>query len=188
MKEFLDLIPLIAFFVIAKMYGVVEGAGALLVATVIVYGVHFFRQDKKLNKQQWVILILTVVFCGFTLLFNDDYYVKIKSPIINGVFALALIISVVVNKPLIKMAFKHVFVLSDKGWKNLTLVWAGFFVLMAIAHYYTAFYMSNEIWINFKTWGGIPIMLIFMLGQFIFLRKHINKERLEQAQKEKNIN
>ncbi len=187
MKEFLDLIPLIAFFIFAQKFGVVEGAGALLVATVIVHGIHFFRQDKKLNKQQWVILILTIVFCGFTLLFNDDYYVKIKSPIINGVFSLALIISVFINKPLIKMALQQVFILSDKGWKKLTLAWAGFFAFMAIAHYYTAFYMSNEFWINFKTWGGIPIMLIFMIGQFAILRKHINPERLEQAQQEKNI-
>ncbi len=182
-KESLDLIPLVAFFIFAIKYGVVVGAGALLVATVIVHGMHFFRQDKKLDKQQWVVLVLTVVFCGFTLIFNDDYFVKIKSPIINSVFALTLMISTLIDKPLIEMMLKSVFILSKKGWRLLTLVWALFFAFMGYLHYYTAFNMSNQFWINFKTWGGIPIMLIFMIGQFAILRKHINPERLEQAEK-----
>ncbi len=181
MKAFLDFIPLIAFFVAVKMYGVVAGAGALLIATVIVYALHFFMQGKKLDKQQWIVLTLTIVFCGITVALNDDYYIKIKSPIINAIFSTALIVSVLINKPIMKLALQQMFVLSDRGWKRLTLVWAGFFAFMGVAHYYTAFHMSNEVWTNFKAWGWIPIMLIFMIGQFSLLKKHINPELLDKT-------
>ncbi|PID37600.1 MAG: septation protein IspZ [Pseudomonadales bacterium] len=181
MKAFLDFIPLIAFFIGVKKFGVIAGAGALLVATILVYIVHFFKQDKKLDKQQWVVLILTVVFCGITVLLNDEYYIKMKSPIINGIFVIALVGSVLLNKPLIKMALGQVFALSDSGWKKLTLAWAGFFALMGGIHYYTAFYMSNDFWTNFKAWGWIPLMLIFMIAQFAVLKNHLNPEMLEQA-------
>ncbi|WP_434354167.1 septation protein IspZ [Psychrobacter sp. HD31] len=174
MKQFLDFIPLIAFFIGVKQYGVIAGAGALLVATVVVYAIHFFSQDKKLDKQQWIVLILTIVFCGITILFNDEYFIKIKSPIINGVFALALAGSVLINKPLMQMALKQAFTLTDSGWKKLTLAWAGFFAMMAGVHYYTAFHMSQDAWISFKTYGWIPFMLVFMIAQFAVLRKHIN--------------
>lgn len=176
MKQFLDFIPLIAFFAGFKMSGAVAAAGALLVATLVVYLIHFLQQGKKLDKQQWIVLLITIVFCGFTVGLNDEYYVKIKSPIINGIFALALVGSVLMNKPIMKMALKQAFVLTDSGWKKLTLAWAGFFAIMAGIHYYTAFYMSDEAWINFKTYGWIPFMLVFMVAQFAFLRNHLNPE------------
>lgn len=182
MKAFLDFIPLIAFFVAVKKFGVIEGAAALLVATVFVHIIHFFQQGKKLEKQQWVVLLLTIVFCGITVLLNDEYYIKIKSPIINGIFVTALIVSVLINKPIMKLALNQMFQLSDSGWKKLTLAWATFFGIMAGLHYYTAFYMSNEAWTNFKAWGWIPIMLIFMIGQFLVLKNHLNPQLLENHQ------
>lgn len=174
MKAFLDFIPLIAFFIASKKFDVVTGAGALLVTTILVHIVHFFQQGKKLDKQQWVVLLLTIVFCGITVAFNDENFVKIKSPIINGIFAVVLLGSVLINKPLMKMALKQVFVLTDASWKKLTIAWALFFALMAGIHFYTAFYMSKDFWINFKTWGWLPIMLVFMLGQFALLKNHMN--------------
>lgn len=180
MKQFLDFIPLIAFFIGVKQYGVITGAGALLAATLVVYAIHFFSQDNKLDKQQWIVLLLTIVFCGVTILLNDDYYIKIKSPIINGIFAVALLGSVLINKPLMKMALKQAFVLTDSGWKKVTIAWAAFFAMMAGLHYYTAFHMSEDAWINFKTYGWIPIMLVFMLGQFAMLKDNINPELSNQ--------
>ena len=44
MKALLDFIPLIAFFVVARQNGILAAAGALLIATVIVYAIHFIRQ------------------------------------------------------------------------------------------------------------------------------------------------
>lgn len=182
MKAILDFIPLIAFFVAAKQYGILQAAAALLVATLAVNAVHLVRQKGKLDKQQWVVLVLTVLFCGISLLLHDDIYLRWKSPIINVIFALSLFVSVAINKPLIKLAMKDVFALSDKGWRRLTFVWGVFFVLMATLHYITAFTMSNEAWINFKTWGWLPIMLVFMIGQFMVLKNHLNPN-LTKAEK-----
>ena len=46
MKAILDFIPLIAFFVVAKQYGILQAAAALLVATLLVYAVHLMRQGQ----------------------------------------------------------------------------------------------------------------------------------------------
>lgn len=174
MKALLDFIPLIAFFVTARQSGILAAAGALLIATVVVYAIHFIRQKGKFDKQQWVVLILTILFCGGTLLLRDDIYLRWKSPIINGVFALTLFVSAAINKPLMQLAMKEVFSLTMSGWKKLTVAWALFFVLMAVLHYITAFMMSDEAWVNFKTYGWIPIMLVFVIAQFAVLKKHLN--------------
>ena len=174
MKALLDFIPLIAFFIAARTHGILAAAAALLVTTLIVYAIHFVRQKGKFDKQQWVVLLLTVVFCGGTLLLRDDIYLRWKSPIINGIFALTLLVSVAINKPLMQLAMKDVFNLSMSGWKKLTVAWAFFFMLMGVLHYITAFTMSDEAWINFKTYGWIPIMLVFVVAQFLVLKKHLN--------------
>ncbi len=183
MKALLDFIPLIAFFIVARTYGILEAAGALLIATVIVYIIHFIRQKGKLDKQQWVILLLTVLFCGVTLVLHDDIYLRWKSPIINGIFALALLGSAAINKPLMQLAMKDVFTLTMSGWKKLTIVWALFFAMMGVLHYITAFMMSDEAWINFKTYGWIPIMLVFVVVQFIVLKKYVNPALTDKTAK-----
>ncbi len=183
MKALLDFIPLIAFFIAARTNGILAAAGALLIATIIIYAIHFVRQKGKFDKQQWVVLLLTIVFCGGTLLLRDDIYLRWKSPIINGVFALTLLVSVALNKPLMRLAMKDVFALSMGGWKKLTVAWALFFAMMGILHYITAFTMSDEAWINFKTYGWIPIMLVFVIAQFALLKNHLNPALTDKTAK-----
>ena len=180
MKALLDFIPLIAFFIAAKQYGILAGAAALLVATIVVYAFHLVNKKGKLDKQQWTTLVLTIFFCGLTLLLKDDIFIKWKSTVINGVFAVALIISVFVNRPLLKMAMKSVFRLTPSGWNKLTLAWAGYFIIMAVLQYYFAFHTSEQTWIDFKSYGWIPVMLVFMVGQFVMLKNHLNPELAEQ--------
>lgn len=180
MKAFLDFIPLLAFFYFAKTESIIFATAALLISSLIVFGIHFFTQKGKLDKQQWVVLILTIVFCGFTLLLKDDTYLRWKSPIINGIFSLTLLVSIMMNKPLMQMAMKSVFSLTDNGWKKLTFAWAMFFAMMAGLHYMFAF-IYPEHWVDFKTFGWIPFMLSFMIGQFVVLRKSLNTDMLDDA-------
>lgn len=183
MKALLDFVPLIAFFIVARTQGILAAAGALLIATIVVYAIHFIRQKGKFDKQQWVVLLLTIVFCGGTLLLRDDIYLRWKSPIINGIFALTLLVSAAINKPLMQLAMKEVFTLTLSGWKKLTVAWALFFAFMGVLHYITAFTMSDEAWINFKTYGWIPIMLVFVVAQFALLKKHINPALTDKTAK-----
>lgn len=115
-------------------------------------------------------------FLWIKRLFHDDTFLKWKSTVINGIFAAALLISVVLGKPLLQLVMKNVFKLTSKGWNYLTLAWAGYFILMAVLQYYFAFFTSNDTWINFKTWGGMPIMLGFLVGQFMFLKNHLKPQ------------
>ena len=176
MKALLDFIPLLAFFYVAKTQGVLAGAGEILIATVAVAVIHLISQRGRLTKQQVVTLVLTVLFCGLTLLFHDDIYLKWKSTVINGVFAVALLVSVLIGKPLLQMAMKSVFTLTKSGWNKLTLAWMGYCIIMAILQYYFAFYTSEQTWINFKSYGWLPFMLVFMVGQFVILKNHLNPE------------
>lgn len=172
MSALLDFLPLLGFFVSAKSQGILFATAVLLGLTVVVHIIHFVRQ-KRLTRTQAITLALTVLFCGLTLALHDDVFVRYKSVVINAIFATALAISALINKPILQMLMRQFFALSMRGWRNLSWAWAGYFLLMACLHYYFAFHTSDSAWISFKTYGSIPFLLAFVVSQCIFLRKHL---------------
>lgn len=183
MTAILDLLPLLAFFIVSKAYGLVAGAGAVMAATIAVAAIHAVRQKGKLTKQQWVVLLMTVVFCSATLLLRDDVYLRWKTPIINLIFALTLGVSALMGVPLLKFAMQNLFVLSQRAWLRLSWAWAAFFLFLAGIHYWIGLYAydaasedSRNLFINFKSYGQLILTAAFILAQFWLLRRHLNPE------------
>lgn len=179
MNAFIEFIPLIAFFVTAKVYGIIPATGALLVSVCLVSALHYAK-NKRLTKNQWSVLVLTLLFGSLTLIFNNDVFVRYKSVVINAVFCLALLGSIVIKRPLMRLGMGNVFVLNMRGWMWLTGIWAAYFALLGLLHYYTAFYMSDDAWLAFKLYGWIPFFIAFLVGQFIFLKPYINPKLLQK--------
>jgi intracellular septation protein len=65
-----------------------------------------------------------------------------------------------------------VFHLTDQGWKTLTLRWAVFFVAMAVVNELVWRNFSTDAWVAFKTFGFLPLTLIFALAQTPLLLRH----------------
>lgn len=201
MKALFDYIPLIVFFILYKtteptdtthpilqLMGTVSTENnhilvatfGLVVATLIVYGYLFFSQKFRLEKQQWFMLIMTVIFGGITLALSDAFYIMLKAVLINAVFAIGILISPLFSKdgsPIIKRLFEPVFELSFKGWRMLNLAWAGMFAAMAGLHAFFAFIFANgKYWGEFTAFGDMIVMLVFMAGMLFCLRKNIKKD------------
>lgn len=198
MKSLLDFIPLIVFYVLYKntdransnhplltVFGlsggvdnnhILVGTLGLVVATVLVYGYLFISQKFQLRKQQWFVLVMTVVFGGLTLALSDDYYIRLKAVLINLAFAIGLAISPLITKnhePIIKKLFDPILTLSKTGWKKLNWAWVGLFALMASLHAFFAFvFMHGAYWGEFTAFGDMIVMMSFMIGMFVVLRKH----------------
>lgn len=198
MKSLLDFLPLIIFYVLYKntdkadanhpllaIFGISGGVDnnhilvgtlGLVLATALIYGYLFINQKFRLEKQQWFVLVMTVVFGGLTLALSDDYYIRLKAVLINLAFAIGLAISPLFNKnrqPIIKKLFAPILDLTAQGWIKLNLAWAGLFTLMATLHALFAFvFMDGEYWGEFTAFGDIIVMMSFMAGMFVILRKH----------------
>lgn len=200
MKALFDFIPLIVFYYLYQSTDpkdtnhpllAIFGAGTdnnhILVATtglvfsmLIVYGILFVKQRFRLDKQQWFVLLMTVVFGGITLALSDDYYIRLKAIIINAVFAIALLLSPLFSKdksPIIKRLFEPVFDLTPAGWSKLNLAWVGLFALMAGLHAFFAFVLADgKYWGEFTAFGDMIVMFVFMIGLFFALRKNLKSQ------------
>ena len=148
----------------------------LIISMLVVYGALFFMQKFRLDKQQWIVLFMTVIFGGVTLMLSDDFYIKLKAALLNIIFSGAFLLSPYFGKerkPLIKRLFGPIFNLSDAGWINLNFAWAAMFALMSFLHVFFAFlFMDGKYWGEFTAFGDMIVMFSFIIIQFIVLRKY----------------
>ena len=198
MKALLDFVPLIIFFYLYKtvdpkdtehpLLQLIGSAGGidnnnilvatsgLIISMLVVYGALFVIQKFRLDKQQWIVLFMTVVFGGITLILSDDFYIRLKAALLNSVFAAAFLLSPYFmkdKKPLIQRLFGPIFNLTEKGWKNLNFAWAAMFALMSCLHIFFAFlFAGGKYWGEFTAFGDMIVMFSFIIIQFIVLRKH----------------
>ena len=198
MKALLDFVPLIIFFYLYKtvepndtqhpLLQLIGSAGGvdnnnILVATtglifsmLVVYGVMFVMQKFRLDKQQWIVLFMTVIFGGVTLMLSDDFYIRLKAVLLNLVFAGAFLLSPFFMKdrrPLIQRLFGPVFDLSAQAWMKLNYAWAAMFALMSFLHCFFAYlFLDGKYWGEFTAFGDMIVMFSFIIAQFILLRKY----------------
>jgi intracellular septation protein len=66
--------------------------------------------------------------------------------------------------------------MPDAAWSRLNWSWAGFFAFMGAANLYVAYNFSTDAWVNFKLFGGMGLMLVFVVLQALFLARHIEEK------------
>ena len=200
MKKFLfDLFPIILFFAAFKIAGSdPEQANALalavgyqadikqipiLIATAIAIIATFFQiawvwmRHGKVDTMLWVSLGLIVVFGGLTLWLHDATFIKWKPTVLYWLFAVTLLVSdFVFNKNIISVMMKGQVKLPAPVWRRLNLSWVLFFASMGVLNLYVAFNYSESTWVNFKLFGFMGLMLVFIVLQGIMLSKHMVEE------------
>lgn len=189
MKQFIDFIPLILFFIVYKLDprnvelagqsfsvgGIYSATAVLIAASVLVYGALLIKQ-RRLDKGQWVTLAACLVFGGMTLAFHSETFLKWKAPVVNWLFALAFAGSHFIgDRPLIQRIMGHAVNLSDSLWAKLNVAWVLFFLICGCVQLFVAFTFQS-IWVDFKVFGSLGMTLLFLIGQGVFLARHMHDE------------
>jgi intracellular septation protein len=64
------------------------------------------------------------------------------------------------------------FELTETGWRQLTWRWGFFFFALAAANEIVWRGFPEHVWVAFKAWGAIPLVLLFSLAQAPLITKH----------------
>jgi intracellular septation protein len=92
-------------------------------------------------------------------------------------FAAALLIADLFFKNnLIQAMMQEQLTLPAPVWRRLNLSWAGFFAFMGVANLYVAYNYSEDTWVNFKLFGGMGLMAVFVVAQAMLLSKFLERE------------
>ncbi|MFD2643259.1 septation protein A [Pseudomonas japonica] len=187
MKQFIDFIPLLLFFIVYKIEprlvevagqsfnlgGIYSATAVLIISSLAVYGALFIRQ-RRLEKGQLLTLVACLVFGGLTLAFHSETFLKWKAPVVNWLFAVAFLGSHFVgDKVLIKRIMGHALSLPDAVWTRLNLAWIAFFLICGAANLFVAF-TFQDIWVDFKVFGSLGMTVLFLVGQGVYLSRHLH--------------
>ena len=202
MKLLFDLFPVILFFAVFKIAGtqpeaaqafaaqylaflVVDGAisaqqAPILLATAVAIlatlaqVLWLLLRRRDVDQMLWVSLMIIVVFGGATIYFHDELFIKWKPTVLYWCFALALLgAQLFMRKNLIRALMGKQMSLPDPVWDKLNLAWGGFFAAMGALNLYIAFNYPLELWVNFKMFGFLGLMIAFVIAQTAFLSRYL---------------
>ena len=176
MKFLFDLFPVILFFIAFKVQGIYV-ATAVAIAASVGQICWLWLRGRKIDTMLWVSLAIIVVFGSATLLLHDETFIKWKPTVLYWLFACVLGASeLLFHKNLIRKMLGEQIQLPEPAWKKLNFSWTGFFAGMGFLNLYVAFNFPTDTWVNFKLFGGMGLMLAFVIGQSLFLAKYVEQK------------
>ena len=181
MKFLFDLFPIILFFAAFKAFDIYVATGVVIAATMAQIGWVWHRHG-KVDTMLWVSLALVVVFGGATLILHDETFIKWKPTILYWLFAVTLFGSAqFFGKNLIRAMLDKQVELPEMLWPRLNYAWMSFFAVMGVLNLYVAFNYSTDTWVSFKLFGGMGLMILFIILQGVVLAKYIPEEKAESS-------
>lgn len=184
LKLALELGPVLLFFVGFRFVkdrsfsvGGVEYSGfvamtAVLVLLIAASSALLWRITGKLSKMQLMTLFLVVVLGGVTIWLNDPRYIKMKPTVLYLLFAGVLGFGLLRGRSYLALVMEDALPISPEGWMILTRRFAAFFAGLALLNEVIWRNFSDQIWVDFKTFGVVGAMLLFFMAQSGLLKKH----------------
>ena len=205
MTLLLDFLPLLLFFGTFKFadsnkdaaaafasehFGFLVSGGsvgpneaAVLLATLVVIAATLLQvvtlklMRRKVHTMLWVTLALVVVLGGATIWFHNATFIMWKPSVLYWVMGFAFWFSQsVLGKNIPQKLMGEQLVLPAAIWQRLNFAWVAFFGLMGLLNLYVAYSYTQSTWATFKVFGATGLMLAFVLGQGVYLSRHLPDE------------
>ena len=190
MKQILEFLPIVLFFVAYQMDGEMLTVGAwshtfdglfsatavLMIATIAVWLIMLAitrRNDKRL---MWM-MVAVVVFGTATLVLRDQRFIQWKPTVFNWVMAVLFFGSQFVGKKtLLERLLSQQLVLSEVIWKRLNALWVTNFVTVGALNLYVAYQYEEAFWVSYKLYSSIGFILLMMLLTVMIVAPHLRSE------------
>jgi intracellular septation protein len=169
----------IAFFVFGKnilagTWGLVAGSAVGLILN--------FAITRKVAPLPLIWGGAALVFGSLTLIFHDPVFVKMKTTFIDLTLGVALLIGLYLKKEPLKLLLGEALKLTEKGWRVLTVRYAGFFFLCAILNEIVWRTQPDATWVLFRMPGLLILAFAFSLTQLPMMMKDMKAAEDEKAE------
>ena len=147
----------------------------VIVATLLQVGWLLLR-GRKVDTMLWVSLALVVVLGGATIYFHSETFIKWKPTLLYWAMSTGLLIGQLMGKNGIRALMGSQMTLPDPVWLRVNQSWMAFFAFMGALNLWVAYQFSTGVWVNFKLFGGIGLMLVFVVAQSLILSKYMQED------------
>jgi len=178
LKIAIDYGPIIAFgaaFFLVPVLGIAPRAEALiwasgvLAVTSVIAVIAGLVLEKRIAWLPLIAAILGIPFAILTVVFKDPVFIKIKMTIVNVLIGGGLLVALGLGKNPFKALLGSSLQLKDAAWPRLTVYYALFYLLMAVANEFIWRTQTDAVWVSWKMGSliGGPILLTLALIPFL---------------------
>ena len=185
LKQVLELGPTVIFFLIylrikdeVYTFGGTEYSG-FIVATIVFVPILLVAMGilwiltGKLSRIQVFTAFMVIFFGALTAWFNDERFFKMKTSIVNGLFAVILGIGLLRGKSLLQYVMGDMIPMEQEGWMILTKRLAFGFAVLAVANEIVWRTMSTDAWVKIETFAFPAALFLFLWAQIVMLQKYV---------------
>lgn len=183
MQALLELLPLVGLgggYLIGKsvnpeqaMYYLSYGA---VIGTLLQFAVYKLSRQ-KMQKTTAVTGWLLIVFATLTIVLQNDLFVKLKPTVFSWALSIGFLGYAYFKKQtLLELMIGSQFELPTAKWRTLNWAWVIFNFLVGLGNLFIVQQiiqgqLNDDAWVSFK-FALLPISLIFIAGQTVYLFKH----------------
>ncbi|GAB2484229.1 MAG: septation protein A [Comamonas sp.] len=173
MKLLIEFFPILLFFAAFKLWGIFVATAVAIAATVVQIAYLRYKHG-KVEPMQWISLGVIVLFGGATLISHNDTFIKWKPTVLYWVMAVVLLGGQwLFKKNLMQKLMGAQMQLPAPVWNTVNYSWAVFFAAMGVLNLWVAFNFDLDTWATFKMFGGLGLMVAFVIVQAIYLSRYL---------------
>ena len=180
MKLLFDLFPVILFFVAFKFQGIYVATAVAIAATIGQVG-YVLARGRKVSNMQWTSLVIIVLFGGATLLLRDETFIKLKPTVLYWLAGSLFLGGLAFRTNLVKAVMSEGITMPEQAWTKLCIAWGVFFLFKGTLNLWVAYTFDTDTWVNFKLFGGLGLMALFVIGQALYLGRYMKADEAPKS-------
>ncbi|NKD77833.1 septation protein A [Haematospirillum sp. H1815] len=171
LKITLEMGPLLIFFFANSRFGLVTATAAFMVALIVSLGI-FYLHSRTIPPMLLIGGGFVGILGGLTIALDNDMFIKLKPTLFSLGMAAVLGAGLLCGKIFLRTLLDGSIKLTEQGWRLLSLLWIGYFVMLAGVNEIVWRTMDTDTWVSFKVFGILPLTLLFAVAQTPVLLRH----------------
>lgn len=175
-KTLYDLFPVVVFF-IGYLFGDIYTATAGLIIATPIQVLTYRYFNGTFDNTQLITMVLIFIFGAATLVFHNPLFIQWKVTILYWVFALILLGShLFTPKCVMEYMLAGKINVPTPILKRANYAWGIFFIWFGCLNLYIVYNYSQKVWVYFKMFGAMGILLIASLIFALYVSRHMTEE------------
>ena len=172
MQHLIESVPVVIFAIVYFYTREIFFATIVLMICLFVSLIIEYSLKKSVSKKAVVVFVLTIIFGGSALLFQNKQFLFWRPTVINWVFSIVLLsLEFLFDKNLIKILFQKYISLPNNSWKILVIGWSLGFFILGLLNIIVAYNFSMDFWVTYKLIGSFLVTLVYFFVTIIYLWK-----------------
>jgi intracellular septation protein len=176
MKMLFDLFPVVLFFAAFKYRDIFFATAVAIIASVLQI-VLSYALKRKVEPMMWLGFAVIAVFGGTTLILHNELFIKWKPTILYWLFAgIIFAAKIFSGKNVMRSMLGKQLTVPEAVWNRFNTAWGAFFALIGALNLVVAYSLPTGMWVNFKLFGIMGLLLLFAVAQGVLLAPYIKED------------